>query len=363
MLVLSESDIDQVLRMDDCLRVLEETFSDFGHGHAVSRPRTHTYTYVEPHTFYNFKSMDGGIPRYGVHALRISSEILQTQRAFGHVREEKLGQASGGRFIGLVLLFDMTTTEPIAIIQDSGIQRMRVGATSGLAAKHVAREDATRVGLFGTGWQAKPQIEALALVRNLQHVNVYSLNPEHRRRFAAEMDEQFPFPVVAVDEPREVVRGADIVACATSSQEPIFEGAWLEAGQHVNSLQGGELDRTTHTRSSTIVIRAFEESRHYLQQAAPETPIHMETATGNVNAGKDGGDEAKFVDLGSIVAGLNPGRTNRDDVTLFGGVGTGPSSGLGIQFAAVGKLVYDLARTRGLGHEIPTEWFTQVHHT
>ena len=71
-LVLSESDIDQVLEMKDCVQALEETFADFGKGQAVSRPRTHTYTYVAPETFYNFKSMDGCVPRFGVHALRIS---------------------------------------------------------------------------------------------------------------------------------------------------------------------------------------------------------------------------------------------------------------------------------------------------
>ena len=82
-LILSEEDIEQVLRVEDCVRVLEETFQDFGLGHAVSRPRTHTYTYLEPDTFYNFKSMDGAVPRYGVHALRISSEVVQAQEHFG----------------------------------------------------------------------------------------------------------------------------------------------------------------------------------------------------------------------------------------------------------------------------------------
>ena len=116
-LILSEEDIDQVLRVEDCVRVLEETFCDFGLGHAVSRPRTHTYTYLEPDTFYNFKSMDGGVPRYGVHALRISSEVVQTQKHFGRVREAKLPRAGGGRYVGMVMLFDMQTTEPLAIMQ------------------------------------------------------------------------------------------------------------------------------------------------------------------------------------------------------------------------------------------------------
>lgn len=359
-LVLSESDIDQVLRMEDCLRVLEQTFSDFGLGQAVSRPRTHTYTYVEPDLFYNFKSMDGCVPRFGVHALRISSEHLQTQRMFDRVRMDGIPKAAGGRYVGLVLLFDLESTEPLAIMQDSGIQRMRVGATSGIAAKYIARKDSRRIGLIGTGWQAQPQLEALALTYDIEYVRVYSINPEHRRRFTEEMSARFDFPITAVDRPEDIVRGADIVACATNSQEPVFDGSMLVPGQHVNSINAGELDDATHERASTIVIRAFEKSRHYVQQTAPETPIHMETM---LKRYQEGGFEEKFVDLGSVVAGVKPARTNRDEITLFGGSGTGPSSGLGIQFAAVGKIVYDAARARGLGHEIPTDWFTQVHHT
>lgn len=357
MIILSESDIERVLKMDDCLRVLEETFRDFGLGHAVNRPRTHAYSWLEPGTFYLFKSMDGGIPRYGVHALRITSDIVQTQQLYQHTRDEKLARAPGGRFVGLVLLFDMTTGEPLAILQDAGLQRMRVGATSALAAKYIAREDACRIGMFGTGWQSRPQLEALARVRKLKHVKVHSLNPDHRRRFAAEMSDVLGIPVVAVEEPREVVRGADIVVCATNAQEPVFKGAWLEPGQHVNSLQSGELDEETHRRADVMVVRAFEKSRHYVAKDAPEIPTHTRMAHRFHE-----GFEDKSVDLGGLIAGLKQGRRDARAITLFGGSGTGPSSGLGIQFAAVGKLAYDLARAAKLGREIPTEWLTEEHH-
>lgn len=139
-LILSERDIEQLLDLRDCVTVLEQTFADFGVGHAVNRPRTHAYGYMEPGTFYNFKSMDGGLPRHRVHALRINSELIQTQRSYDRVREEKLPRAFGGRFVGLVPLFDIETTEPLAIMQDAGIQRARVSATSALAAKYVAQD-------------------------------------------------------------------------------------------------------------------------------------------------------------------------------------------------------------------------------
>jgi len=356
-LILSEQDIEQVLHVEDCVRVLEETFQDFGLGHAVSRPRTHTYTYLEPDTFYNFKSMDGAVPRYGVHALRISSEVVQAQKHFGRVREVKLPRAAGGRYVGMVMLFDIQTTEPLAIMQEAGIQRMRVGSTSAIAAKYLARKDAKRVGMFGTGWQAKPQIMALAQVRDLELVKVYSLNPENRARFVAEMAECCNFPVIAAENPRGVVHDADIVVCATNSQEPVFDGNWLQPGQHVNSLQAGELDKATHLRADTIIVRAFEPSRLYLQNNAPQRPIASDKMESFAK-----GFEHKLIALGEIVAGQKQGRTSDQDITLFGGSGTGPSSGLGIQFAAVGKVVYDLARKKGLGYEIPTAYLTETHH-
>lgn len=356
-LILSEEETEELLQMQDCVRAIEQTFADFGAGNAVSRPRTHTYTYLEPDTFYNFKSMDGGVPRLGVHALRFSSEVVQTQRLFGGVREEKLGRADEGRYVGLMILFDMNTTEPLAIMQEAGIQRMRVGATSAVAAKYFSRSNAKSVGLFGTGWQAEPQIEALSLVREIDELVVYSLNPENRTRFTERMAERFPFKVRTARHAKEVVEGADIVVCATNSQQPVFDGRWLQPGQHVNSLQAGELDAETHERADLIGIRAYEESKSFVQNSAPERPIHAEKI-GRFNKGFEG----KLVTLGDVVAGKASGRHNDEQITLFGGSGTGPSSGLGIQFAAVGKIVYDLARARGVGREIPTDWLTQVHH-
>lgn len=356
-LILSENDVEQLLTMDGCLEVLEPTFEDYGRGRAVSRPRTHTYTPLGEKTFYNFKSMDGAVPRYGVHALRLSSEVVRETETDGIAREEKLPLAPGGKYVGLVLLFDLETTEPLAMIQEAGLQRMRVGATSGLAAKFLSREDSESAGMFGVGWQAGPQLEALVRVRNIKEVRVYSPTPKNRESFAREMSGRLDLPVRALDEPREVVRGADIIVCATNSLEPVFGGEWLEPGQHVNSLQAGELDRTTHDRADVIGVRSREVSRHYVQADSPELPGHTQR-TQVFNEGY----EEKIVELGKVMAGLENGRATGEQITLFGGSGTGPSSGLGIQFAAVGKLVYDAAVREGLGREIPTDWLLEIHH-
>jgi alanine dehydrogenase len=356
-LILTDEDVAQILPMTRCLTAIEETFLDLGRGVAVSRPRTHTYTWLEPDTFYNFKSMDGGVPRYGVHALRISSEILQSKEYQGHLREEKLARAPGGRFVGLVFLFDMQTTAPLAIMQEAQLQRMRVGATSAIAAKVLARENSSQIGIFGSGWQALPQIEGLASVRKLEKVKVYSTNPANRNRFAEVLRKKFSFEVAVLDEPRAVVEGSDIVVCATNSSEPVFDGDWLVPGQHVNSLQAGELDVKTLARVDIIGVRAFEKSLHFMQKAAKQSPFNFEKTKRY-----DKSFDIKLRALGEIVAGQATGRMRDEEITLFGGSGTGPSSGLGIQFAAVAKLAYDAARERGLGRDLPTEWFTQTHH-
>ncbi len=356
-LILSEADVEQCLTMDACLESLELTFRDFGAGEAVSRPRTHTYSRIDEKTFYNFKSMDGGVPRYGVHAIRLSSEVVRETESFGRRREEKLALARGGRYVGLVLLFDMKTTEPLAIIQDAGLQRLRVGATSALAAKFLSRQDSRTVGLFGSGWQADPQLQGLVRVRNINRVKVYSPDSEHRKDFARRMTENLGVEVVSVANAREVVTDSDIVICATNSLDPVFDGDWLESGQHVNSLQAGELDRTTHDRADLIAVRARGVSRTYIQENSPNLPGNLKKLR-KYNRGY----EDKMVELGKVMAGQEQGRMGDSQITLFGGGGTGPSSGLGIQFAAVGWVAYQEAEKKGLGHEIPTEWLLEAHH-
>jgi ornithine cyclodeaminase/alanine dehydrogenase-like protein (mu-crystallin family) len=153
------------------------------------------------------------------------------------------------------------------------------------------------------------------------------------------------------------VEGSDIVVCATNSSEPVFNGDWIVPGQHVNSLQSGELDLRVLERADVIGIRAFEKSQHFVQKSATESPFNFEKSKRY-----DKAFDGKLRALGDVVAGLAPGRQLENEITLFGGSGTGPSSGLGIQFAAVARVAYDGAREKGLGREVPTEWFTQSHH-
>ncbi len=354
-LILNNEEVEQVLTMEESLEAMELAFKDLATDQAVNRPRSHTYTPIGTDRFYCFKSMDGAVPRYGVHAIRLSSDMVQDVVVAGLQREIKLPAAPGDKYLGLVLLFSIERLELLAIMQDGFLQLMRVGATSGLAAKCLSRENSRVVGMFGTGWQAGPQLMALSRVRSVKMVKVYSPTKKHRIAFAREWEKKLGIEINAMDEPREVVRGSDIVVAATNSLEPVFDGRWLEEGQHVNSLQAGELDAVANERAAVIAVRAKDQSTFW--SMGNRRPGHMAKCETF-----DPSWTPKLRELGAILAGLAPGRQGEREITLFGGSGTGPSSGLGIQFAAVGAKIYHAAKARGLGREIPSDWFLETIH-
>lgn len=361
-LLLDNDAVEQVLTMHDCIDALDLAFRAYAGGAAVNRPRSHTYIdraadLGEGH-HYLFKSMDGGIRELGVHALRLSSDLVCERAVDGRRRRDKIPAAPGGRWVGLVLLFDIATLVPLAIMQDGFLQRMRVGATSALAARHLARRNARVVGLIGSGWQAGAQLlglhqrgrdgDGLAAIRDYR---VYSPDPQRRAAFCREYSRRLEHDVTPVGAARDAVEGADIVALATNSHDAVIDGAWLTPGQHVGSVQGHELDWATLERADLIGVRSSEQATfHHAPDHAPVEATERKQLDERLRA--------KVAELSAIVTGA-AGRRNAEDVTLFTGGGTGASSGLGIQFAAVAQVVYTAALGAGVGHEIPTEWFSE----
>lgn len=152
---------------------------------------------------------------------------------------------------------------------------------------------------------------------------------------------------------REAVEGADIVALATNSHAPVIDGAWLVPGQHIGSVQGHELDWATLERADLVGVRSREEATfHHAPGHAPVEVAERKRPDERIRA--------KMAELGDIVIG-KAHRTSPEDITLFTGGGTGASSGLGIQFTAVAHAVHEAVRAAGEGHEVPTEWFTEIY--
>ncbi|MDA8034097.1 MAG: ornithine cyclodeaminase family protein [Actinomycetota bacterium] len=355
MRILSNAEVEQVLDLDECMAVLEQAYTELAEGRAANRPRNHTYFPVPDDRFpgfrFRFKSQEGGNVASGVWAVRITSDMAGTETlAGGVVRRRLLPVATGDRFCGLITLYSMTRLEPLAVIHDSYIQKLRVGATSALGIRALS-DPATRVaGLFGSGWQAQAHLEYLLHVRpGIEEVRVYSPTPAHRETFARQWSEKTGKRIVAVDHPREAVEGCRIVTCATAGFDPCFDGAWLEPGTHVTAITSPdgtamrrELDDTTFDRAGRIVVLSREQVHH-------DNQVDI---LGPVERGRLAFEE--IGELGELLLGRVPGRSSAKEITVFAN-----NTGMGLQFAAVGALVLARAEERGLGQTIPVEWFLE----
>jgi alanine dehydrogenase len=205
--------------------------------------------------------------------------------------------------------------------------------------------------MFGSGKLARTDLEAFTLVRRVRKVKVYSPTKGHREAFAREMQQLLEIEVTAVDDPRQAMRDTEIVGCATNAGyitgEPVFDGAWLEPGQFVISLQNSdanfkksEVDNTTFARSSLICINDTESvdsnGQRELLDPIEEGIISWE----------------KICTLGEVVAGTNKVHAEPDDIVYYKN-----STGMGIQMSAAGAMIHRNALRAGLGYEIPTELF------
>jgi len=354
-LILSNEDIDRLLTMADYIDILEDAYGELAVGRGVVRPRSDSLAPTKmPDAVYALKSADGIAPKFGVAAVRINSDIITYPEVGGVPRRVKVPAAPNKRWVGLVLLFSTETGEPLAIFPDGAMQRMRVGATSGLAAKYLARKDADTVAVIGSGFQAGAQLLALAAVRDIGNARCFSPNRENREAFCREWGERLRIDVTPADSAAAAVAGADVVACSTSSLDYVFYKEWLEPGMHVSSIKLPEIEPDAVNRANPVFIHNHEDKQPSRETA--DLPDMKKIS------GKDGMVKRAvgFADLPTVfdlVAGRAEGRTSDGQVTCFLN-----NTGTGYQFAACGAVAYRKAVAQGVGHDLPTDWFTEDVH-
>jgi len=225
---------------------------------------------------------------------------------------------------------------------------MRVGATSAVALRHLARKDASVLGLIGSGNQARTQLQgAIAVMAKLKQINVFSMNFKNRDRFVHEMKGETRAKLIGVDNPEAAVSESDVVICATNSSEPVFDGQWLKKGTTVISIVGGdhtlkrrEIDDVVLEKSRAIFVNSKLQIR-LDEQATLFDPIKKEVKRENV-----------IFELGDLLRGNVRGRLDDDEIITYHN-----NCGMGIQFAAVGAVVYQRAMASGIGRPLPAEWF------
>lgn len=312
-LLLTEEEVDGLLDMQSTLPVVEDVFRAHGEGRATNHARRRV-----------------ALPTGGLNVMFAGAPQMDAMglKAYSVTR-------SGARFY--TMIFDPEGGELLAILQSDRLGQLRTGASTGIVAKYLARENATTLGLYGAGWQAETQLEAVAAVKSLSRVVVHSRSEETRKKFAEKLGERIGMEIQTTNSPEEPA-AQDMVVTATSSKEPVLKGEWLSAGAHItaagsNFIFKSEVDREVVRRASFVCADSKEE----LGLEAGDLMMPLET--GQLLP------EAVF-ELGSVVAGHVKGRNSDDDITLFA------SQGLALQDMAAARLVYDRARERGVGCEV-----------
>src|SRR5262245_26305065 len=183
-LILSNADVEKLLSMRECMEAMEVAYEELAEGRGISRLRSDSFApTARKDALYSLKSMDGVCPKLGVGAVRINSDIITWPEDGKSARRVKVPAAPNQRYVGLVLLFSVDNGEPLAIMPDGVMQRIRVGAANGLGVKYLARKNAKSVGILGSGWQAGEQLMAACDVSDIETIRCYSTNPQSSEHF------------------------------------------------------------------------------------------------------------------------------------------------------------------------------------
>jgi alanine dehydrogenase len=325
-LLLTEREIKPLLSIDEVMEAVEAAFREKGLGYAQMPPKQYLL-----YTKYNgdLRAMPSYLERLNISAVKVVNSHPDNPGKFGLPT-----------VMATIILVDPRNGAPLAVMSGTWITAMRTGAAGGIAAKHLARRDPNIVGLVGAGTQARTQLAALfSLYKEFEEVRVWSRTSSTRDRYVNEMREAYPdrAEIVPVKSVRDSVEGVDILVTTTPSRKPLVSNEWVSEGMHITCIGADaagkeELDPAILKRAK-IVVDDWEQASH-------SGEINVPLAKGVITK------EDVWGDICEIVAGLKPGRTSRDEITIF------TSTGLAVQDAVTAKLVYDKAVSKGIGQMV-----------
>lgn len=314
-LYLTEADVVWLLDMPAAIEAVEAAFRAWADGKADNQPRRRA---IAPAAMLH--TMSAASEYLGFMGLKVYSTTPQ-----------------GARFH--VWLYDINSGAPVAVIEANRLGQMRTGAATGVATRMMARPDAAVVGCFGTGFQARTQLQAVCTVRKIERVEVYGRDENRRNQFAAEMTELCDVPVKAIHQPDAVAAEKDIVITATTSKVPLFDGRVLDEGTHLNIVGSNwltktEIDVATICRADHIVCDSIDACR-----------LEAGDFVAALDAGSLEWDRVR--NLAEVLTGEETGRATPEDITLF------KSVGLALEDVAVAVRVYHRALTESVGQKLP----------
>lgn len=314
MLLLTEADVLELFPIERAIERVEASFLAQHRGEAINRSRERI---ILPQTSLHY--MAAALPEENLMGMKIYT-------------------AARGALQFVVLLFDTTDGRLLAMLEADHLGRLRTGAASGVATKHMARKDAARVGVIGTGGQARTQLEAVAQVRKISEARAFARDIERRRNFCREMSERLRLTVEPAENAETAVREADIVITATTSSQAVVEGGWLRPGTHINAIGANmanrrELDDRAIARADVIAVDSLEQTKEEsgdLIQGLRNAPSRWE----------------EVCELHEIVGGSRRGRSSPAEITIF------KSNGIAIWDVAAAGYIYRQALKQGRGRTI-----------
>jgi ornithine cyclodeaminase/alanine dehydrogenase-like protein (mu-crystallin family) len=342
-IIITDDDARKNLSMAECIQAMQVAFRDYADGKAKTLPRArYQVDTPDPNRKYLCNVHVGAVPSYGMACVRAGSLCMLIDP---DNPDRKIKQNPEPVNWTVIVLYDLMTAEPLAFVHESHLSGIRVGATSGAGIDAVARDDVTELGLFGTGRQARSALDAVCAVRPIKRVRLYSPNADHCRRFV-ELKARPGLTIDIVRDPQEVVAGADIIYCASNANSPLFDGNWLEPGQMVISIvnsdvnmKRSEVDETTFARATDIIVNDWES---VVSNGQIELLDAIEKGTV---------DQDSVVELGDVLTGTANVRQTDDNLVYFKN-----NTGLGMQFAAAGAVIYNKIKDQKTNREVPREW-------
>ena len=322
-LILTQSEVQSCLSMREAIEAVRVAYSAFAKGR-VQMPSVQHLDVLKHNGEVDIKS--GFVEDF---------RLMGTKIASGFYDNQKKGLPPG---IAVIVLLDLETSMPLAIMDGTHITAYRTGAAGAVAASVLARKDSQKVGIVGAGTQGRMQLLALKELFDIREVRVWDIDSGIARRYKDQITKELSIDVHVVDSPDAVTPDADILVTVTPSRKALVNVDSIQDGLHINAIGADgpgkqELDPRIVASASKIVVDSLEQCRkigeiqHALGQGLiDESRIHAE--------------------IGEIVNGDKSGRESDDEITLF------DSTGLSAQDIAAAKIVYEAAKKRGLGKRI-----------
>jgi len=318
--ILSQAEVTALLPMEECIEIMDRALRTLSQGGAQLPLRT-------------VMRLPEGRGFFGVMPARLAEPESLGVKAIGVFPGNEGTTLDSHQ--GLVILFSPANGAPLAVLDASSVTAIRTAAVSGVATRILAREDAGDLALLGTGVQARTHLDAMRAVRRLRRVRAFGPNRERLTRFVGWAKEQRGVTVEPVASPRDAVLGADLICTVSSSASPLVQSDWIGQGVHINAVGSSiptarELDTATVTRGRLFVDRlesARAEAGDFLipRQEGAITDSHI------------------LGELGDVLLGRVPGRTDPAELTIF------KSLGIAIEDLAAANHVFRKAEAQGVG--------------